>query len=126
MVGPLGRGCSHPHTPRLPAPSRPASAARALTTVEPALLAARSSVFARAHADDRHRDNRKDSSARWPYLEDSSLFDDKVVLVAGSLDAETVGQTSAENSLALGNGHQRSAMRTMSQQLGRSTWVQIC
>ena len=54
------------------------------------------------------------------------MLADKAVLVDGAVDAETVGQTSAENSLALGNGrHQRSAMRTMSHKGRRATWLQI-
>ena len=63
-------------------------------------------------------------------VEGSSLLDDKAMLVDGAVVDETVGQTSAENSLAhaLGsfNGrHQRSAMRTMSHQRARATWIQI-
>ncbi len=54
-------------------------------------------------------------------VEGSSLLDDEAMLVDGTVEDETVGQTSAENSLAraLGspgspNGRQlRSAMRTM-------------
>ena len=54
------------------------------------------------------------------------MLADKAVLVGGAVDAETVGQTSAENSLALGNGrHQLSAMRTMSHQGRRATSLKI-
>jgi hypothetical protein len=46
------------------------------------------------------------------------LLDDKAMLVDGAVVDETVGQTSAESSLARALGspnvrHQRSAMRTM-------------
>ncbi len=38
------------------------------------------------------------------------MLDDDAVLVGGAVEDETAGQTSAENSLALGNGrHQLSA-----------------
>jgi hypothetical protein len=57
-------------------------------------------------------------------VEGSSLLDDKAMLVDGAVEDETVGQTSAENSLAraLGspNGRQlRSAMCTMIHQRRR-------
>jgi hypothetical protein len=51
-------------------------------------------------------------------VEGSSLLDDEAMLVDGAVDDETVGKTSAENSLARALRspnvrHQRSAMRTM-------------
>ncbi len=57
-------------------------------------------------------------------VERSSLLDDKTLPVDGADEGETVGQTSAENSLARAIGspngrHQRSAMRTMIHQRRR-------
>jgi hypothetical protein len=51
-------------------------------------------------------------------VEGSSLLADKTMLADGAVEEETVGPTSAENSLARALGspnvrHQRSAMRTM-------------
>ena len=62
--------------------------------------------------------------------EDSSLLDDKEMLVAGAVEEETVGQTSAENSIARALGspngrHQRLVMRTMIQQRRKPSSVQI-
>jgi hypothetical protein len=76
------------------------------TTVEP---------DRRAHADS---DTPRIECTVACLVEGSSLLDDKAMLVDGAVEDETVGPTSAENSLgrALRSPnvrHQRSAMRTM-------------
>ncbi len=63
-------------------------------------------------------------------VEGSSLLDDKAMPVDGAVEDETVGPTSAENSLARALGspngrQQRSAMRTMIRQRRRPKTVQI-
>ena len=81
------------------------------TTVEP---------DRRAHADDRHRERHPQVERTAASLvECSRLLDDKAMLVDGAVVDETVGQTSAENSLARALGSPPAAvtsgrpMRTM-------------
>jgi hypothetical protein len=102
-------GARHPHIPRCP--SRPASAARGLDGRRAASphgrLCSHERTQTTAIVSDHDRDSDSDtsnlgSSARWTYLEGSSLLDEKALPVDGAVDDETVGQTSAENSLRLG------------------------
>jgi hypothetical protein len=90
-IPPAPRRQGAPHrTPRLPAPSRPASAARALDDRRAGSLRAR---------------RRPPSRATPPRIEctvaslvdGSSLLGDKPMLVDGAVVDETVGQTSAAN-----------------------------
>jgi hypothetical protein len=123
MVGPSHSTGARHHTPRLPAPSRPASAARALDDCRAG------SPRARGRPQSWRTPPRIECTVA-SLVERSSLLDDKAMLVDGAVEDETAGQTSAENSLARALGspngrHQRLVMRTMIQQRRKPSSVQI-